>query len=118
MNPELEQHLKMMRDWLDEMDEVYALREAATHLLDALEKINQNYEGAETVLSERSGRVRGMNYAMVQAPMTSALEEVVDAPKHCQKKLYGGRAYSATPEPDEYCDNWAVPGEDYCEEHL
>lgn len=118
MNPELEQHLKLVRDRLDDIDEEYPLREAALNLLNALETINRNYEGAETVQSESFGRLRGMNYGMVQLPISSALEEIVDAPQYCQKKLFGGRAYSATPEPDEYCENWAVPNEDYCEDHL
>lgn len=118
MNPELEQHLKMVRDKLDDIDEEYPLREAALNLLDALEKINKNFEGAETLQSERLGRVRGMNYSMVQIPMTSALAEIVDEPEHCQKLLSGGRKYGNAPEPDDFCGNWAMPGEDFCEEHL
>lgn len=117
MNPELEQHLLMVRDKLEEMEDTDA-REAAMNLLDALETINKNFENATPMLNAEGKVVRGMNFASLQIPMSSALEEIVDAPLPCRYMISGGRAYGPTPEPDEYCGKWAVPCEEFCEEHL
>lgn len=118
MNPELEQHLLMVRDRLDDIDEEYSLREAALNLLDALQTINKNFENATPMLNAEGKVVRGMNFASLQIPMSLALGEVVDAPIPCRRLLSGGLAYGPTPEPDDYCGEWAVPGEEFCEDHL
>lgn len=117
MSSELEQHLLMVRDRLDDIDEECVLREAALNLLDALETINKNYEKAE-MMAGRDGLVRGLNYSTLQLPIAQALSEVVDAPQSCQKITHRGSMYGPTPEPDESCETWAVPGEEFCEEHL
>lgn len=45
-----------------------------------------------------------------------APQEATEEP--CAYVVYPGSRYGPTPEPPEFCEEPAVPGEDYCERHL
>ena len=98
-------------------DDAEALQLLATDMLNALQGVVKTIEEQRKPVPHELGyNTYSVDDEALYRALSAHITPIVEVPQ-CEAFTHIGSRWGNTPEPDEMCENDALPGSSFCEEH-